>query len=69
MSVLRALVGWLIPLVIFGAGIAMFLSMGSQPPPERKRSEAATATPVRTREVRPAGSRSRQMVSWYRCVR
>lgn len=52
MSVLRALLGWLIPLVIFGAGIAMFLSMGSQPPPERKRSEAATATPVRTREVR-----------------
>jgi multidrug efflux pump subunit AcrA (membrane-fusion protein) len=51
-SVLRALLGWLLPLVILGVGITMFVSMGSQPPPERKRSEAPAATPVRTREVR-----------------
>ena len=48
MSIVRTILGWLVPLAILGAGIAAFLLMGSQPPPERKRAEVAVATPVQT---------------------
>ena len=48
MSVVRTIVGWVTPLVILGAGIAIFLSMGSQPPPERKAAPVAAVLPVRT---------------------
>ncbi|MCE9629659.1 MAG: HlyD family efflux transporter periplasmic adaptor subunit [Planctomycetia bacterium] len=51
MSVARTIVGWITPMVILGAGIAIFLSMGSQPPPERKAATVATALPVRTAAV------------------
>lgn len=53
MTAVRVILRWVLPLVILGGGIALFVSMGSQPPPERKRAEAAVATPVRTGEVRP----------------
>ena len=52
MNVVRSIVGWVLPLVILGAGIAAFMSMGSQPPPARKQADAAAATPVRTTDVR-----------------
>jgi multidrug efflux pump subunit AcrA (membrane-fusion protein) len=53
MSMLKAILRWVLPVAILGGGIALFVSMGSQPPPERKRSATAVSTPVRTREVRP----------------
>ncbi|MFM8377845.1 MAG: efflux RND transporter periplasmic adaptor subunit [Planctomycetia bacterium] len=52
MNVVRAILGWVLPLVILGAGIAAFMFMGSQPPPERKQADVAAATPVRTTDVR-----------------
>lgn len=48
MSIVRTLLGWLTPLAILGAGIAIFLAMGSQPPPQRKEQAAPSAIPVRT---------------------
>ena len=41
MNVVRAILGWVLPLVILGAGIAAFMFMGSQPPPERKQADVA----------------------------
>lgn len=52
MNVVRAILGWVLPLVILGAGLAAFMLMGSQPPPPRKQADAAAATPVRTTDVR-----------------
>jgi multidrug efflux pump subunit AcrA (membrane-fusion protein) len=51
MSIVRTILGWIVPLAILGAGVAVFLLMGSQPPPERKQAEAAAATPVQTTGV------------------
>ena len=51
MNVVRTLVGWLTPLAILGAGIAVFMLLGRQPPPERKQAEKPAATPVETVEV------------------
>lgn len=48
MSLLRTILGWVTPLVILGVGIAIFLTMGSQPPPQRKDIPIAAALPVRT---------------------
>jgi multidrug efflux pump subunit AcrA (membrane-fusion protein) len=48
MSVVRSLVGWVVPVVILGVGIALFLSLGSQPPPARKEQEKPEALAVRT---------------------
>ena len=53
MNVIRSLLGWFIPLVILGAGVGVFLLMGSQPPPARKEAAAAAAVSVRTAEVEP----------------
>jgi multidrug resistance efflux pump len=52
MKIVRAVLGWIVPLVVLGGGIAAFMLMGSQPPPERKQAAVAVATPVRTAEVR-----------------
>ncbi|MFM8414698.1 MAG: efflux RND transporter periplasmic adaptor subunit [Planctomycetota bacterium] len=51
MNVVRTLVGWLTPLAILGAGIAVFTLLGRQPPPERKQAEKPAATPVETVEA------------------
>jgi multidrug efflux pump subunit AcrA (membrane-fusion protein) len=53
MNIVRAILGWIVPLVILGCGIAAFLMMGSQPPPARKTSDVAAATAVRTVEATP----------------
>jgi multidrug efflux pump subunit AcrA (membrane-fusion protein) len=52
MNVVRSILGWVLPLVILGAGIAAFMFLGSQPPPARKPADVAAATPVRTTDVR-----------------
>lgn len=52
MKVVRTILSWIIPLIVLGAGIAAFMLMGSQPPPERQRVDVAVATPVRTTDVR-----------------
>ncbi len=51
MTFVRAVLGWVMPLVILGGGIAIFMLMGSQPPPARKEIAAVPAMPVRTAEV------------------
>jgi multidrug efflux pump subunit AcrA (membrane-fusion protein) len=48
MSLFRSILGWVTPLVILAVGIAVFLTMGSQPPPKRKEAPAVVALPVRT---------------------
>jgi multidrug efflux pump subunit AcrA (membrane-fusion protein) len=53
MSAARTIAGWLTPLVILGAGIAIFLALGSQPPPERKPAPATAAVAVRTVVAEP----------------
>jgi len=51
MNVVRRVVGWLLPPVILAAAVAVFILMGRQAPPERKRLEAPAATPVETVEA------------------
>jgi multidrug efflux pump subunit AcrA (membrane-fusion protein) len=53
MNVVRTIVGWLAPLAILGAGIAVFMLLGRQPPPERKTADKPMALPVQTIEVEP----------------
>ena len=53
MNILRKVLGLIVPLVILGGGVAAFMLMGSQPPPARKSSDVAVATPVRTTEATP----------------
>ena len=53
MNIVRAILGWIVPLVILGFGIAAFLFMGSQPPPARKSSDVSATTAVRTVEATP----------------
>ena len=56
MKVVRTIVGWLTPILILGAGFAVFRFLGSQPPPERKQAEKPAAAPVNAVEaVREAG--------------
>jgi len=51
MNVVRGIVGWLVPLVILGAGIAAFMLLGRQPPPERRQAEQPAAMPVEAVDV------------------
>jgi multidrug efflux pump subunit AcrA (membrane-fusion protein) len=53
MSVVRTLLSWITPLLILAAGIAVFLSLGSQPPPTRKEVAAPAALAVSTVELEP----------------
>lgn len=53
MNIVRTILGWLTPLLILGGALAIFLAMGSQPPPARKTAEAPAAVPVRTAAVLP----------------
>ena len=48
MKLVRAILGWVVPSFILGGGIALFLAMGTQPPPPRKEQQAPAAVPVRT---------------------
>lgn len=51
MKVLRAIVGWLTPVAILGAGVAAFAMLGRQPPPDRKVSARPAAALVTTTEA------------------
>ncbi len=51
MSGVQTIVRWLSPFAILGVGVAVFMALGSQPPPERKQAETPEATPVRAVEV------------------
>jgi multidrug resistance efflux pump len=46
MNLVREVIRWLTPLVLLGAGIAAFMLLGRQPPPERKVAETTAATLV-----------------------
>jgi|688.fasta_scaffold12165_11 multidrug efflux pump subunit AcrA (membrane-fusion protein) len=48
MSAFKTVAGWVVPLVILGAGVGIFLALGRQPPPARKEMPAAAAVAVRT---------------------
>ena len=51
MKVVRAIVGWVTPLVILAMGVAAFAMLGRQAPPERRTAERPSAALVRTAEV------------------
>lgn len=51
MTIIRSILGWLAPLAILAAGIAIFLALGKQPPPQRKPADAQGAVSVRTAAV------------------
>ena len=48
MTTLRTILGWIMPLLILGCGVAAFMAMGSQPPPPRIAAEGVTVTAVET---------------------
>jgi multidrug efflux pump subunit AcrA (membrane-fusion protein) len=48
MSMVKTIAGWALPVIILGTGIAVFLGMGTQPPPARKEIPALAALAVRT---------------------
>jgi len=50
----KSIMSWVAPVAILAGGIAAFLLLGSQPPPERKVPDAPAAAPVRTAEVEAA---------------
>jgi len=51
MNIVRGMIRYVLPLAILGVGVAVFMALGNQPPPERKAVEKASATPVRAIEV------------------
>ena len=51
MTFMRTILGWLTPLAVLGAGVAIFLALGKQPPPERKPADPLAAVSVRTAPV------------------
>ena len=56
MNIVRIVVGWLTPILILAAAVAVFRFLGSQPPPERKQADTPAAVPVRAVEaVRETG--------------
>ena len=56
MNVVRGIIRWLTPFAILGVGVAVFMLLGRQPPPERKLEEAASVALVQATEaVRETG--------------
>ncbi len=53
MTLFRTILHWTAPLLILGAGIAIFMALGKQPPPPRVESAADAAVPVQTAVVLP----------------
>lgn len=51
MKMVRAILGWLAPLLILACGVGGFMLLGRQAPPERRSVEQPAATLVRTGEV------------------
>jgi hypothetical protein len=67
MNVVKTIVGWVLPLVILGAGIAVFLGLGKQPPPVRTPAQAAQALREGARAVTvgSAITRVEHITSWF----
>ena len=57
MSILKAILRWVLPLVILGAAIGGFMALGGPKPPPRKAVEAPTAMPVRTASLEAGNGR------------
>lgn len=57
MSVLKAILRWVLPLVILGAAIGGFMALGGPKPPPRKAVEEPAAVPVRTAAVEAGDGR------------
>ncbi|MEI6241377.1 MAG: HlyD family efflux transporter periplasmic adaptor subunit [Planctomycetia bacterium] len=57
MSMLKAILRWMLPLVILGAAIGGFVALGGPKPPPRKAVEAPTAMPVRTASLEAGNGR------------
>jgi multidrug efflux pump subunit AcrA (membrane-fusion protein) len=57
MSMLKAILRWVLPLVILGAAIGGFVALGGPKPPPRKAVEAPTAMPVRTASLEAGNGR------------
>ena len=51
MNVIRAVLGWLLPVLILGAAVAAFMFLGSQKPPPRREAAAPTAVAVQTTQA------------------
>jgi multidrug efflux pump subunit AcrA (membrane-fusion protein) len=49
MNDVKNIAGWIVPALILAAGAAVFLGLGTQPPPPRKEASPSVAQPVRTR--------------------
>jgi len=56
-SILKAILRWVLPLVILGAAIGGFMALGGPKPPPRKAVEAPTAMPVRTASLEAGNGR------------
>jgi multidrug efflux pump subunit AcrA (membrane-fusion protein) len=57
MNVVRAVLRWVLPLVILGASIGAFVALGGPKPPPRKPAEVSAAVPVRTAAVEAGAGR------------
>ncbi len=57
MSILKAIVRWVLPLMILGAAIGGFMALGGPKPPPRKTVEEPAAVPVRTAAVEAGDGR------------
>ncbi len=56
MNILRSIISWVMPLLILGGGVAVFMALGSQPPPPRREADAVPTAIVRAMPaVREAG--------------
>ena len=51
MNVVRSILGWIAPFAILAVAAAVFVVMGSQPPPTRSDGDSDVALPVRTAVV------------------
>jgi multidrug efflux pump subunit AcrA (membrane-fusion protein) len=56
-SILKAIVRWVLPLMILGAAIGGFMALGGPKPPPRKTVEEPAAVPVRTAAVEAGDGR------------
>jgi len=57
MNIIRAILRWVLPLVILSAAVGGFLALGGPKPPPRKTSEEPVAVPVRTAAVETGDGR------------
>jgi multidrug efflux pump subunit AcrA (membrane-fusion protein) len=54
-NIIRAIFGWVMPLVILGLAVFGFVTLGKQPPPQRRAAEGVTTAAVETVPVATEG--------------